>query len=139
MGTIEERNTGVVQGIYEAFGRGAIGEILAVYRDDVELEPGLGREVAPWIRPGKGKEAAAEFFRIIGEDLQFEHFEPLRIFASGDEVVVTVRLHVIMRATGKAVHEDPEIHLWRLDEEGRVASMRHLVDTQQHHEAAASR
>jgi RNA polymerase sigma factor (sigma-70 family) len=39
----ETRNIAVVQGIYEAIGRGAIDEILAVYREDVELEPGLGR------------------------------------------------------------------------------------------------
>jgi ketosteroid isomerase-like protein len=136
METSEERNRRTIAGFYEAFGRGAIDEILAHYRDDVVLEPGLDREVAPWIRPGTGKAAATEFFRIIGEELQFEHFEPLRIFASGDEVVVTLREHVVVRATGKVVHEDPAIHVWRLDEDGRVRSMRHVVDTQVHHDAA---
>jgi ketosteroid isomerase-like protein len=133
--TLEARNTAVIGGIYEAFGRGAIDEILATFRPDVELEPGLGREVAPWIRPGRGIDAAVAFFRTLGE-LEFEHFEPLRFFASGDEVVVTLREHIVVRATGRAIHEDPAIHLWRLDDDGRIASMRHVTDTQQHHEAS---
>jgi ketosteroid isomerase-like protein len=136
METLEERNIRTIEGVYESFGRGAIDEILAKYRDDVELEPGLGREVAPWIRPGKGKDAATEFFRIIGEELVFEHFEPLRFFASGDEVIVTLREHVVVKSTGRTFHEDPAIHLWRLDDDGRVRSMRHVADTQAHHEAA---
>jgi ketosteroid isomerase-like protein len=136
MEAVEERNLRVVAGIYEAFGRGAIDEVLGAYRDDVELEPGLGRDVAPWIRPGKGLDAAAAFFGALAEHLRFEHFEPLRFFAAGDEVLVTVREHLVVRATGKAIHEDPGVHLWRLDEDGRVASMRHVADTQMHHDAA---
>ena len=132
---VEARNRGIVGSIYEAFGRGAIDEILATFREDIELEPGLGREVAPWIRPGRGIDAAMAFFRTLGEQLQFEHFEPLRFFAAGDEIVVTLREHIIVRATGRAIHEDPAIHLWRLDDDGRVASFRHVIDTQQQRDA----
>ena len=131
----EARNRATIEGIYEAFGRGAIDEILSRLRDDVEFEPGLGREVVPWIRPGRGMAAAGAFFQTLGEELEFRHFEPLRVFVSGDEVVVTVREHLVVRKTGRSIHEDPAIHLWRLDADGRVASMRHVADTQQNADA----
>lgn len=132
----ESRNLAVIQNLYGAFGRGDIPAILGAMRDDVELEPGLDREVAPWIRPGRGKAAAQGFFEAIGTYLRFERFEPVGFLAGGDRVVVLLREDIVVATTGKRIHEDPGIHLWTLDPEGRVASIRHVVDTYQHHAAA---
>ena len=125
-------NAATVQGIYEAFGRGDIPAILAQLADDVEWDyaGGVSTDV-PWLQPRKGRDAVVGFFEALG-GADFDTFVPKAIIDGGDVVVALVDVGFTVKATGTRVSEEDEIHLWRFNADGKVARMRHGVDTHAH-------
>jgi ketosteroid isomerase-like protein len=82
------KNTQVIRDIYGAFGRGDIAGILSAFADDIVWQPVLGTGAhVPTAGTRHGKQAVAEFFKILGESLTFEQFEPKQFIAEGDTVV----------------------------------------------------
>ncbi len=126
--TIE--NVKTVQGIYEAFGRGAVPDILASVTEATEWDFNGGLPEVPWHRPVSGKAALPGFFRSIAEHVEFERFEPKEMMPSGPHVLVDVRMAFRVKATGKRV-EQQQLHWWTLDDARRVVRMRHFEDTAQ--------
>jgi hypothetical protein len=128
-------NLTIVQQIYAAFGRGDVAAILQALGDDVKWEEG-GRDYGiPWLRPGRGKEHAARFFRTVADTFDIKSFEPKQFFAAGDDVVVHCRIRATIRPTGQPLADDWEMHVWTLGHDGKVMAFRHVVDTAQHLEA----
>ena len=115
MSTTESRaaaNLAVVGGIYEAFGRGDIDFILDQIAEDCAWESWLdnhGQQAGiPPMKPRQGRAGVAEFFAYVG--------------TSADPGVVRCR------ADGGSV-TDEELHLYSLNDAGKVNRMRHYVDT----------
>jgi uncharacterized protein len=127
-------NIQIVQKIYEAFGKGDIPFILSTLHPTVDWEHDTTVQGIPWIVPRHGAEEVGLFFASLA-GLDFLHFEPLSFFESGNEVMTTLRIEAIVKATGKKVR-DMEAHLFTFDGEGRVVRFRHFVDTDQHRRAA---
>jgi hypothetical protein len=117
--------------IYEAFGRGDVGAILAALSPSVQWEYGAGPSDVPWLQPRRGAEGAGAFFASL-DAIRIERFAPKRFLDGGDLVVVLVDIEFTVKATGKRVVEEDEVHLWHFDAQGRVARFRHRVDTLQH-------
>lgn len=128
------KNLEIVQGIYEAFGKGNIPAIIDRLHDDVEWESEARDHGVPWLKPGRGKKHAMSFFETLG-GIEFHSFEPLSLLSGGDQVAAVCRLDATYRRTGRRLR-DVEVHLWTFDGQGRVVRFRHFVDTLAHAEAA---
>jgi hypothetical protein len=128
-------NIATIQKLYQAFGRGDVAAILELMRPDVEWEHDSLDHGIPWLRPGRGREHVAAFFGEAAK-LQFHAFVPESFLSDGRHVAVFVRHDVTNTATGKRF-AGVEIHYWTFDDEGRIARMKHFVDTAQHKDAAS--
>ncbi len=127
-------NAETVQTIYEAFGRGDVETIVAQVADDVKWDDWADntaqREGVPWMTARAGKDGVRAFFQSL-DALEFRQFEPQTPVASGNCVVVPVRLEALVKATGRVMHEE-EVHFWTFNAAGKIASFRHYIDTAKH-------
>jgi ketosteroid isomerase-like protein len=124
-------NREVIGAIYEAFGRGDVPFILGQMREDVEWEHDTVDRGIPWILPGRGVADVGRFFAAAVAELEMRDFSVLGMLEGKDTVAVVARVHWIVKRTGRELR-DYEVHLWTLDAEGRVARMKHLIDTAGH-------
>jgi ketosteroid isomerase-like protein len=124
-------NVETVQGIYAAFGSGDIPAILSKLADDVDWEYGQGKNDVPWLQARRGRAAVGGFFEsLAGAD--FTKFAPKEFIDGGDTVVALIDVELTVKATGKRITEEDEIHLWRFGPDGKVVRFRHGVDTHAH-------
>ena len=133
MSAIESRaaaNLAVVGGIYEAFGRGDIDSILDQIADDCAWESWLdnhGQKAGiPPMQPRHGRAGVAEFFAYVAT-MQIQDFQVLDMLASDRQVVVEVQISIALPDGGSVI--DEELHLYSLNDEGKISRMRHYVDT----------
>jgi len=126
-----QTNIQTVESIYAAFGRGDVPAILERLHPDVEWELDAPPSDVPWLRPGRGREAALAFFQALGA-LDFSDFRVHAVMGAGPWVVGLMRVEAVHKTTGRRLVEAYEVHIWRFDEEGRVTGMRHGSDTLQH-------
>jgi hypothetical protein len=129
-------NVETVQEIYALFGKGDVPGILAKLADDVDWEYGQGPSDVPWLQRRRGRAAVSGFFESMA-GFELHKFAPKQIIDGGDTVVALIDVDLTVKATGKRVTEEDEIHLWRFGPDGNVVRFRHGVDTHQHHLANA--
>jgi uncharacterized protein len=139
MSAVESRasaNLAVVGAIYEAFGRGDMDFILDQISDDCAWESWLDNHgQAAGLRPMQprhGRDGVAEFFAYVAT-MQIEDFQVLDMLASDRQVVVEVQITIAM--PDGDTFTDEELHLYSLNNEGRISRMRHYVDTAKQIEA----
>jgi ketosteroid isomerase-like protein len=73
----------------------------------------------------------AGFFESLG-GLDFHNFAP-KVFLESDEVVVAlVDVDFTVKATGKRVTEEDEVHVWRFNADGKVARFKEALDSLAH-------
>ena len=84
----EAQNTKIVQDAYAAFGRGDVQTLLGHFDENIQWKPVTGAaSYVPTAGERRGKAAVGEFFKIVGEQVQFLQFEPKEFVAQGDKVV----------------------------------------------------
>jgi ketosteroid isomerase-like protein len=85
----EADNTKMIQDCYAAFGRGDVQAILDQVDDNVDWQAwyGAGKQV-PFGGHRHGKAAVSEFFKQIGQHMNFSRLETRDFVATGDKVVV---------------------------------------------------
>lgn len=120
--------TAKVQEIYQAFGKGDVPSILASLADDIDWDYGHGSTDVPWIQPRRGPEAVVGFFEALAA-VDFQKFAPKEFLEAGNTVVALIEVEFTIKATGKRVTEEDEVHIWRFGPDGKVARFKHLVDT----------
>ena len=120
-----------VQDIYQAFGAGDIPRIISYLSPSVVWEYGVNSTDVPWLQPRRGPEDVVNFFQSLAA-LEFQRFVPKRFLADGDLVVALIDLEGTVKATGRRVTEEDEVHIWNFDTSGQVTRFRHRVDTHQH-------
>ena len=125
----------IVQEMYEAFGRGDVAAILSRLSPNVEWEYGGSPASVPWLQPRRGREEAQQFFVDLQASVEIQHFAPKEFFEGTRVVVVLLDLEARVKATGKAIREEDEVHIWRFNDSGQVTRFRHRADTHQHVEA----
>lgn len=76
----------------------------------------------------RGKEAVLAWFGTLGENLDFQVFEPREFIAQGDKVVSIVYAEATVRSTGRQVINE-EAHVWTF-KDGKVARIQLLQDTE---------
>jgi ketosteroid isomerase-like protein len=128
-------NLAVIGAIYEAFGKGDIPTILGHLADDVHWEEwddnSAQQAGVPWLQSRQGKAGALEFFQTMGRDLQVTEFRVLSLMAGGNQVAAEFVIACDVKGTGRH-YRDEEIHLWTLNDNGKVARLRHYTDTAKH-------
>jgi ketosteroid isomerase-like protein len=111
--------------IYEAFGRGDVGYIIAQLTDDVRwvthCEP-----LVPWAGDFSGKANVPRFFEAIGSSVEVTAFNPGEFIAEGDAVVSTGEFGCRVRATGKSTLTRWAF-IWKL-RDGRVCGYEQFHD-----------
>jgi ketosteroid isomerase-like protein len=122
-------NAEVVQGTYEAVGRGDIPALLELLTDDVQWTF-QGPSTIPFAGTRRGREGVAEFFSLVGENLEFQEFEPREFVAQGDTVVALGIERSLVRPTGRTFEQE-WAHVYRL-RDGKVAEFLALEDTAAH-------
>jgi uncharacterized protein len=124
-----ETNLQTIRGIYEAFGTGDVDSILEKVTDDVDWSADAAEDTAPWYGARKGKEGVAKFFADIAGAADVVSFEPRSFAANDDEVMVLIRSHLKIKATGKDT--DMNLHHYWHFTDGKVDTYRGSEDTAQ--------
>jgi ketosteroid isomerase-like protein len=124
-------NLQTVQEIYGAFGTGDVPAILSKLADNVEWDTDAAGDV-PLNKPRRGRDGVGEFFAAT-QLVDFTNFSPTTFLESGNVVVALIDVAFTVKATGKSMTQLDEVHIWRFDNEGKVASFRHRVDTHAQH------
>ncbi len=122
----EQTNVEVVQGTYEAVGRGDIPALLDLLTEDVEWTL-QGPSLIPFAGPCKGRDGVAEFFSQVGGSLEFLQFEPRDFVAQGDTVVVLGYERNLIKPTGRTFEQE-WAHVYTL-RDGKIAKARFFEDT----------
>jgi ketosteroid isomerase-like protein len=119
----ENDNIARIVKIYEAFGRGDVGYILAQLTSDVHwvshFEP-----IVPWGGDLSGK--VGKFFAAIAESGEVLSFTPKEFVAQGDTVVSLGEFGYKVRATGKSTLT-PWVFIFKL-REGKIYSYEQFHD-----------
>ena len=123
----EQQNIAKLQEMYAAFGRGDIATLLDNVTDDVTWGVETVATDVPWYSVRRGREGVAEFFDLLGREIEFTKFEPTTFAASGDEVVVSVDYDFRFRKNGKG-QPVGVMHRFRV-RDGKVSSFRAYEDT----------
>jgi ketosteroid isomerase-like protein len=125
--------------MYEAFGRGDIADILSRLAEDVTWdvtdEPWTPHAAeVPWLLPRRGHAEVAEFFEIVSA-WEYERFEVLDMLVSETRVAAVLRL--IADLPNGAHIDEVVLHLFTFGPDGKVTSLRRMLDTAAHIAAAA--
>ena len=122
----EQTNLDVVRQGYEALGRGDIPAMLDLMSDDVEWTV-QGPSVLPWSGTRRGREGVAEFFSLLGENLEFQQFEPREFVAQDDTVVALGYERSLIKPTGRTFEQE-WAHVYTFRDE-KIARGRFFEDT----------
>lgn len=125
---MSEANKQTIQAVYGAFGRGDVDFIVQRVSEGTHWDFSVAASDVPWHAPVKGKAALPKFFQSMGENLEFEAFEPRAFLTDGRDVVVKLRIAYKVKKTGRRVDEE-QVQWWSFDDAGRIAGLRHYEDT----------
>jgi uncharacterized protein len=124
-----EENIEIIKAVYEAFGRGDVGQILNSVTDDVDWATDTSSRVAPWYGPHKGKSGVTHFFEAFGSSMTVQQFEPISFSANDTEVHTIVRLKATRIASGRRA--EMNLHHWFQFRDGKISFYRGSEDTSQ--------
>jgi ketosteroid isomerase-like protein len=124
-----EVNIKIIQGVYEAFGRGDVAAVLDAVAEDVDWAAEAAGTGAPWYGVRHGKDEVVKFFEEFGTAMEVEEWTPLAFAASDADVHSVVRIRARARATGKALTMN--LHHFFTMRDGKIAYYRGTEDTAQ--------
>jgi ketosteroid isomerase-like protein len=121
--------------VYAAFGRGDVPAILDRLAPDVAWDafPDSWAAGLEHLRPRRGPAEVGDFFAILAA-WKVVAFDVVSIV--GDDRSAVARIASEFELPGGGALRDEELHLWVLDDAGRVTEFRHYVDTAKHLAAA---
>jgi len=124
----------VVSDVYAAFARGDIEALLAPLAADVSWDADWAdlfsqRAGLPIVAPRRGPDGVREFFALVGT-YQLHDFQVLDLMSSDRQVTAQIVIELSYPNGGR--YRDEELHLWRFSDDGKIAALRHYVDTAKH-------
>jgi uncharacterized protein len=123
-------NVGLVQDVYEAFGRGDVPTVLGAFDTNIEWREAEGNPYEPSGNAWVGPDAILQnLFVKLGADWDGFTVHPKNFHDAGDTVVVEGRYTGTHKATGKAL--DAQVcHVFKI-RDGKLTSFQQFVDTAQ--------
>jgi uncharacterized protein len=135
-------NADTARTVYQVFGAGDIPALLDLLADDVAWESDWEDNFAQrpggpaFYRPFTGRDNLGPFFEAMGRN-EFAMLEVRDVIADGDRVVARIGLEYALPGGGR--YRDEQLHLWTFTSGGKIASVRHFLDTAKLLAAAAGR
>jgi ketosteroid isomerase-like protein len=131
-------NVEIMQGGYEAFGRGDVPSVLAIFDENIEWREAESNPYKPDGKPWIGGDAIVQnLFMKLGSEWEGFLVTPTVFHDAGDSVVVECRYTGAHKATGKSI-DAQACHVWRL-RDGKVTNFQQYVDTAQMQETMGTR
>jgi uncharacterized protein len=122
----EQQNVDIVRRGYDAFGRGDLDSLLALFDENIEWISS-GPADLPTAGTRRGREQVRDFFKAVNDVFDIQRFEPQTFIAQGDRVVVLGEDSSRVKATGKII-DGQWAHVFTLDG-GKIVGFREYVDT----------
>jgi ketosteroid isomerase-like protein len=127
-------NVEIIQGGYEAFGRGDVPSVLALFDPNIEWREAENNPYKPdgkaWIG---GDAIVANLFMRLGSEWDAFTATPIKFHDAGDSVVAECRYTAVHKATGKSM-DAQACHVWTFSN-GKVTNFQQYVDTAQMQDA----
>ena len=121
-------NVEIMRGGYEAFGRGDVPSVLALFAPDIEWREAESNPYKPDGKAWIGGDAIVQnLFMRLGSDWDGFTVTPKEFHDAGDTVVAECRYGGVHKATGKSI-DLQACHVWKLSD-GKVTSFQQYVDT----------
>jgi uncharacterized protein len=117
-----------VRSLYAAFGQGDVKSILDSLDPAIERRSNGDIRTIPWGGRRNGIDGAASFFQALGDNLDFEAFEPREFHPAGDTVTVIGRTRARNRKAGRGVFDCEWVHLFTVTN-GKLARFLEFYDT----------
>jgi uncharacterized protein len=131
-------NVEILKGGYEAFGRGDVPAVLAIFDPGIEWHEAEGGPYRPDGGPWIGGDAIVQnlFMRLATEWDGFT-VVPKRFHDAGDTVVVECRQTGVYKATGRGI-DSQACHIWTLSD-GKAINFQQYGDTAQMQDVMGTR
>ena len=131
-------NVGLLQGLYEAFGRGEMPTVLGAMSPDIRWYQAEGNPYNPsgdaWVGPDA---VVNNLFIRLGTEWEQFTVHPKRFLDAGDSVVVEARYTGTYKPTGKSM--DTQVcHIWDVNN-GKITRFQQYMDTAKVQAVFASR
>lgn len=121
-------NPAFVRSLYDAFGRGDLQTILDNVDPAIEWVSNGSGETIPWGGTRSGRAGVASFFQALGDNLDFEAFEPRQFLDAGDAVTVLGRSRARSKGNGGGTFDSEWAHIFTI-RDGKVARFQEYYDT----------
>jgi uncharacterized protein len=133
MGNVEILKSG-----YEAFGRGDVPTVLAIFDPSIEWREAEGNPYKPDGGPWIGGDAIVKnLFMRLGTEWEGFTVTPIQFHDAGNVVVVECRYAGVYQATGRSI-DAQACHVWTLSG-GKATSFQQYADTGQLQDVMATR
>lgn len=119
------QNSDALKGGYEAFNRGDVDAVAAIYTDDVTWE-GPNSEGVPMSGKNEGKGNVLKALGQIGEMFESFHVSPDELIEDGDTIVVLS--HIEAKTKSGTELKLPGVEVWQMSD-GIAHRVRSLIDT----------
>jgi uncharacterized protein len=127
----------LVTAVYQAFGRGDIPTVLAMFDPNIEWRLAEGFRYKRQDKPLFGPDEIVEkLFMRLGSEWDGFMITPGRFHDAGDTIVVECRYGGTFKATGKSI-DAQACHIWRA-RDGRLTQYQQYIDTAQIQEATTT-
>jgi ketosteroid isomerase-like protein len=133
MGNVER-----LKGGYEAFGRGDVPSVLALFDPNIEWREAESNPYKPDGKAWVGGDAIVQnLFMRLGSEWDGFTVTPHEFHDAGDTVVAECRYTGVHKATSKSI-DGQACHVWKF-KDGKVTSFQQYVDTAQLQEAMGTK
>jgi ketosteroid isomerase-like protein len=127
-------NLEILQGGYEAFGRGDIPSVLALFDPDIAWHEAEGNPYKPDGTAWVGADAIVQnLFMRLGTEWDGFAATPEKFHDAGDTIATEGRYTGVYQATGKSINSQ-FCHVWTFSD-GKVTNFQQYVDTGQMQDA----
>lgn len=131
-------NVQILKGGYEAFGRGDVPSVLAIFDPGITWREAEGNPYATNGEPWIGGDAIVQgLFMRLATEWDGYAVTPHTYHDAGDTVVVECRETGVYKATGKSM-DAQNCHVWKFTD-GKATSFQQYADTAQMQEAMGTR
>ena len=131
-------NVEIMKGGYEAFGRGDVPSVLALFDPNIEWREAEGNPYKPDGKAWIGGDAIVQnLFIRLGSEWDAFVVTPKEFYDGGDTVVAECRYTGVHKATGKSI-DAQACHVWKF-RDGKVTSFQQYLDTGQMQDAMGTR
>jgi ketosteroid isomerase-like protein len=123
-------NVEILRGAYEAFGRGDVPSVLAIFAPDIQWREAEHNPYKPDGKAWVGGDAIVQnLFMRLGSEWDGFTVTPEQMHDAGDTIVAECRYTGVHKATGTSI-DAQACHVWKFSE-GRATSFQQYLDTAQ--------